>query len=78
MRPAIRPITSTFSRALIEPAALEPPPPQRYPLLEGQAALQSPAGGGVLGKPVLEPESASHQPGWAGFIDQLAQPFGCT
>jgi hypothetical protein len=43
-----------------------------------QAALQSPADGGVLGKPVLEPESASHQPGWAGCIDQLAQPFGCT
>jgi hypothetical protein len=78
MRPAIRPITSIFSRALIEPAALEPPPPQRYPLLKGQAALQSPADGGVLGKPVREPESASYQPGWAGFIDQLAQPFGCT
>jgi hypothetical protein len=62
MRPALRPITSTCSRALIEPAALEPPPPQRYPLLKGQAALQSPADGGVLGKPVLEPESASYQP----------------
>jgi len=35
---------------LIEPGALEPPRPQRYPLLKGQAALQSPADGGVLGK----------------------------
>jgi NADPH2:quinone reductase len=34
---------------------LRPPPPQRYPLSEGQAALQSLADGGVLGKLVLEP-----------------------
>ncbi|MEE6179000.1 NADPH:quinone oxidoreductase family protein [Mycobacterium sp. 050134] len=34
---------------------LKPPPPQRYPLSEGQAALQSLADGGVLGKVVLEP-----------------------
>ena len=34
---------------------LRPPPPQRYPLSEGPAALQSLADGGVLGKVVLEP-----------------------
>ena len=34
---------------------LKPPPPQRYPLSEGHAALQSLADGGVLGKVVLEP-----------------------
>ena len=34
---------------------LRPPPPQRYPLSEGRAALQSLAAGGVLGKVVLEP-----------------------
>ncbi|WP_156687620.1 NADPH:quinone oxidoreductase family protein [Mycobacterium sp. Marseille-P9652] len=34
---------------------LKPPPPQRYPLSEAQAALQSLADGGVLGKVVLEP-----------------------
>jgi NADPH:quinone reductase len=34
---------------------LKPPPPQRYPLSEGRAALQSRANGGVLGKVVLEP-----------------------
>src|SRR5271167_3361265 len=34
---------------------LKPPPPQRYPLSEGRAALQSLADGGVLGKLVLEP-----------------------
>jgi NADPH2:quinone reductase len=34
---------------------LKPPPPQRYPLSEGRAALQSLADGGVLGKVVLEP-----------------------
>jgi len=34
---------------------LKPPPPQRYPLAEGRAALQSLADGGVLGKVVLEP-----------------------
>jgi NADPH2:quinone reductase len=36
-------------------AGLKPPPPQRYPLSEGAAALQSLADGGVLGKVVLEP-----------------------
>jgi NADPH2:quinone reductase len=36
-------------------AGLKPPPPQRYPLSEGRAALQSLADGGVLGKVVLEP-----------------------
>jgi NADPH2:quinone reductase len=34
---------------------LKPPPPQRYPLSDGRAALQSLADGGVLGKVVLEP-----------------------
>ncbi len=34
---------------------LKPPPPQRYPLSEGRAALQALADGGVLGKLVLEP-----------------------
>jgi NADPH:quinone reductase len=34
---------------------LRPPPPQRYPLSEGPAALQSLTAGGVLGKVVLEP-----------------------
>ncbi len=34
---------------------LKPPPPQRYPLSEAQAALQSLADGEVLGKVVLEP-----------------------
>ena len=36
-------------------AGLRPPPPVRYPLSEGGAALQSLADGGVLGKVVLEP-----------------------
>jgi NADPH:quinone reductase len=36
-------------------SGLKPPPPQRYPLSEGRAALQSLADGGVLGKVVLEP-----------------------
>ena len=36
-------------------AGLRPPPPIRYPLSEGSAALQSLADGGVLGKVVLEP-----------------------
>jgi len=35
---------------------LKPPPPQRYPLSEGRAALQSLADGGVFGKVVLEPQ----------------------
>lgn len=34
---------------------LKPPPPQRFPLSEGRAALQSLADGGVFGKVVLEP-----------------------
>ena len=34
---------------------LRPPPPVRYPLSEGRAALESLANGGVLGKVVLEP-----------------------
>ena len=36
-------------------AGLKPPPPQRYPLSEGSAALQALADGGVFGKVVLEP-----------------------
>ena len=36
-------------------AGLKPPPPQRYPLSEGSAALQALADGGVFGKFVLEP-----------------------
>jgi NADPH2:quinone reductase len=36
-------------------SGLRPPPPVRYPLSEGRAALESLANGGVLGKVVLEP-----------------------
>lgn len=36
-------------------AGLRPPPPVRYPLSDGRAALQSLADGGVRGKVVLEP-----------------------
>ncbi|MDT7758874.1 MAG: NADPH:quinone reductase, partial [Mycobacterium sp.] len=36
-------------------AGLRPPPPVRYPLSGGRAALESLANGGVLGKVVLEP-----------------------
>jgi NADPH2:quinone reductase len=36
-------------------AGLKPPPPQRYPLSKGSAALQALADGGVFGKLVLEP-----------------------
>ena len=36
-------------------AGLRPPPPIRFPLAEGRAALQKLADGGVLGKVVLEP-----------------------
>ena len=36
-------------------AGLRPPPPVRYPLAEGRAALESLAAGGVRGKVVLEP-----------------------
>ena len=35
---------------------LKPPPPQRYPLSEAQAALQCLADGGVLGKLVSDPD----------------------
>jgi NADPH2:quinone reductase len=40
--------------ALVE-AGLRPPPPVRYPLADGRAALESLASGGVRGKVVLEP-----------------------
>ncbi len=36
-------------------AGLRPPPPVRYPLSKGREAFESLAGGGVLGKVVLEP-----------------------
>jgi NADPH:quinone reductase len=36
-------------------AGLRPPPPVRYPLSEGRAALKSLADGGIKGKVVLEP-----------------------
>jgi NADPH2:quinone reductase len=36
-------------------AGLRPPAPQRYPLSQGRAALESLAAGGVYGKVVLEP-----------------------
>ena len=36
-------------------AGLRPPEPQRYPLAEGRAALESLAAGGVFGKVVLTP-----------------------
>jgi NADPH2:quinone reductase len=44
-----------FGVAQLVKAGLRPPPPMRYPLSEGGAALQSLADGGVLGKVVLEP-----------------------
>jgi NADPH2:quinone reductase len=44
-----------FGVAQLVKAGLRPPPPIRYPLAEGSAALQSLADGGVLGKVVLEP-----------------------
>ncbi|WP_099025421.1 NADPH:quinone oxidoreductase family protein [Mycolicibacterium palauense] len=46
-----------FSDGLAElvAAGLKPPPPQRYPLSEGSAALQALADGAVFGKVVLEP-----------------------
>jgi NADPH2:quinone reductase len=48
---------SVFSYGVAElvKAGLRPPPPIRYPLSQGSAALQSLADGGVLGKVVLEP-----------------------
>ena len=36
-------------------AGLRPPPPMRFPLSDGAAALQSLGDGGILGKVVLEP-----------------------
>jgi len=36
-------------------AGLRPPPPVRYPLSDGRAALESLASGGIRGKVVLEP-----------------------
>ena len=44
-----------FGLGQLVAAGLRPPPPQRYPLSEGRAALQSLADGGVLGKVVLAP-----------------------
>ncbi|MFY9922301.1 MAG: NADPH:quinone oxidoreductase family protein, partial [Mycobacterium sp.] len=44
-----------FGVAQLVKAGLRPPPPIRYPLVEGGAALQSLADGGVFGKVVLEP-----------------------
>jgi NADPH2:quinone reductase len=41
-------------RKLVD-AGLRPPPPVRYPLSDGRAALESLANGGVRGKVVLEP-----------------------
>ncbi len=48
---------AVFTAGLAElvAAGLKPPPPQRYPLSEAGAALQSLADGGVFGKLVLEP-----------------------
>ena len=47
--------TFEFGVAELVKAGLRPPPPMRFPLSEGRAALQSLADGGVLGKVVLEP-----------------------
>jgi NADPH2:quinone reductase len=44
-----------FGVAELVKAGLRPPPPIRFPLVQGSAALQSLADGGVLGKVVLEP-----------------------
>ena len=44
-----------FGVAELVKAGLRPPPPIRFPLAQGSAALQSLADGGVLGKVVLEP-----------------------
>ena len=44
-----------FGVAELVKAGLRPPPPMRFPLADGRAALQSLADGGVLGKVVLEP-----------------------
>lgn len=45
----------TAGLATLVAAGLKPPPPQRYPLSQARAALESLAAGGVLGKVVLEP-----------------------
>jgi NADPH:quinone reductase len=44
-----------FGLSQLVSAGLKPPPPQRYPLSQGSAALQALADGGVFGKLVLEP-----------------------
>ncbi|MGH3678652.1 MAG: NADPH:quinone oxidoreductase family protein [Mycobacterium sp.] len=44
-----------FGVAELVKAGLRPPPPVRFPLSEGRAALQGLADGGVLGKVVLQP-----------------------
>ena len=44
-----------FGVAELVKAGLRPPPPVRFPLSKGADALESLAGGGVLGKLVLEP-----------------------
>jgi NADPH2:quinone reductase len=44
-----------FGLAKLVEAGLRPPPPVRYPLAEGRAALEALAGGEVHGKLVLEP-----------------------
>ena len=44
-----------FGLGQLVEAGLRPPPPQRYPLSEGRAALESLAAGGVVGKVVLAP-----------------------
>ncbi|WP_102144091.1 NADPH:quinone oxidoreductase family protein [Mycobacterium hubeiense] len=45
----------TFGVSELVKAGLRPPPPVRFPLAEGRAALQTLADGGVFGKVVLEP-----------------------
>jgi NADPH:quinone reductase len=44
-----------FGVAQLVAAGLKPPPPVRYPLAQAREALERLAGGGVLGKLVLEP-----------------------
>jgi NADPH2:quinone reductase len=50
-------VQSEYGRGVGElvAAGLRPPAPQRYPLSQGRAALESLAAGGVYGKVVLEP-----------------------
>lgn len=45
----------TAGLAALVATGLKPPPPQRYPLSQARAALESLEAGGVLGKVVLEP-----------------------